>query len=93
MHKLAFVREIPGSNRRISLVKLTRQGVRDLNGPAANGAGYNGHRSTSCPHHRDPQAVPHFTRETMSVDASGYPTTLYATCCSLCSQVIDDGAA
>lgn len=77
----------------MKIVKYTRQGVRDLNGPRMNGTGYNGHRSTTCPHHRDPQSVPQYTRSTMSVDDKGFPVTLYATCCSLCGSELaaDEG--
>lgn len=33
---------------------LTRQGVRDLNGPDMNGRGHNGHRAVTCPHYKNP---------------------------------------
>lgn len=34
-------------------MNLTRQGVRNLNGPAMNGRGHNG-KKPSCPHFRNP---------------------------------------
>lgn len=43
-------------------MRLTSQGVRDLNGPHLNGSGYNGRRSASCPHYRSPD-VPVERRE------------------------------
>lgn len=33
---------------------LTKQGVRDLNGPGMNGRGHNGHSGISCPHYKNP---------------------------------------
>lgn len=39
---------------RVKTVQLTRQGVRNLDGPRMDGMGHNGNRSVTCPHHRDP---------------------------------------
>lgn len=41
----------------IRTVEITKQGVRNLNGPRADGSGHNGKRA-SCPHFRAPGIVP-----------------------------------
>lgn len=49
--------------------KLTRQGVRDLNGPLGNGRGHNG-RLSSCPHYRSPD-MPVYRVETLRTTGHG----------------------
>lgn len=44
-------------------MQVTKQGVRDLNGPRMNGTGYNGNKSASCTHHRAPDLTPTHTIE------------------------------
>lgn len=65
-------------------MNLTKQGVLDLNGPHANGTGYNGHKSASCPHHRAPDLVPTHRATKPVIDAYGFPTTKNMVCCSNC---------
>ena len=35
-------------------MQLTRQGVRNLNGPKLDGHNHNGRRDVTCPHYRNP---------------------------------------
>lgn len=70
--------------------KLTRQGVPDLNGPRANGLGYNGAASASCPHFRDPQSVSTHTLEKLTVDDLGFPKRVRHVHCSTCGYELGD---
>ena len=47
----------------ITFVELTRQGVRNLNGPKMDGR-YNGRRHANCPHHKSPD-YPTFRTDTV----------------------------
>jgi hypothetical protein len=67
---------------------LTKQGVRDLNGPRMNGAGYNGHKSSTCPHHRAPDTTPTHIIERMVSDDGLAVRTGRFTCCSVCGDEI-----
>jgi hypothetical protein len=68
--------------------RRTRQGVNDLNGPKMNGTGYNGSRSTTCQHWRDPQSVATHVVETMVVGIDGLPMCATATHCSACGHLM-----
>lgn len=71
------------------LVNVTRQGVRDLNGPNGNGTAYNGRRDAKCLHKRDPQAVAKYTKPVLAVETKDGPmrgmiVTKYMSCCMVC---------
>lgn len=72
----------------VRFVNLTRQGVRDLNGPHGNGTGYNGRRDATCMHKRDPQAVAKYTKPVLvaGIDRDGFDVivTKYMSCCMVC---------
>ncbi len=76
------------SEHPVRAVNLTRQGVRDLNGPNANGTGYNGRRDATCMHKRDPQAVAKYTKPVLVVETKGEKrgmiVTKYMSCCMVC---------
>lgn len=70
---------------------LTKQGVKDLNGPAMRGSGYNGSKTATCPHHRAPDTVPtHETSRIVRVEAKdGVPEDYkraFFVCCSNCGS-------
>ncbi len=75
----------------IRFVKLTRQGVRDLNGPRLNGTGYNGRRDTTCMHHKAPDIAPRHTLVETGVSAdSGLPVDMRYDCCSICGEKLGE---
>jgi len=67
---------------------MTKQNVRDLNGPRMTGDGYNGHKSASCVHHRAPDLVPTHVKAIPDVDAHGFPITAHMVCCSNCGVAL-----
>jgi hypothetical protein len=71
-------------------VKLTRQGVRDLNGPRFDGTGYNGHKSASCAHHKAPDITPRHTLIKTVTDARGFPKDIRYDCCSICGDQLGE---
>lgn len=73
-----FLRDTP--------LKLTKQGVRDLNGPRMNGASYNGHKSATCVHHKTPDLTPKHTLIETVADELGMPADKRYDCCSLCGE-------
>lgn len=68
---------------------VTRQGVRNLNGPRMNGSGYNGRRGVTCPHYRDPHFPTQRCREVIAHDEGGVQvigeTSVYR--CTACGEV------
>lgn len=68
--------------------RLTRQGVPDMNGPKCNGTGYNGSRTVTCQHWRDPQSVATHIVETTVLGIDGTPETVEAVHCSACGHVM-----
>lgn len=70
--------------------RRTHQGVRDLNGPRANGSGYNGARYATCPHFRDPQAISTHTVETLVIGPGGFPATKRHVHCSSCGEAMGE---
>lgn len=66
-------------------MQLTRQGVRNLNGPLMNGHGHNGNASVTCPHHRDP-SFPVERRDLIVSAEHGYTKTVNAYYCTGCGD-------
>jgi hypothetical protein len=63
---------------------LTRQGVRNLDGPHMDGTGHNA-RIASCPHYRAPDMIPAYTLSSTKLVA-GLAVTTFDAYCSGCDE-------
>jgi hypothetical protein len=71
-------------------LRKTKQGVRDLDAALSNGmrGGYNGSRSASCLHAKNPQSVASHVVETMAIDSLGFPKRMVH--CSSCGAELGE---
>lgn len=69
---------------------VTKQGVRNLNGPRMNGTGYNGRVSTTCMHHKAPDIAPRHTLIETVADENGLPRDVRYDACSICGEKIGE---